>query len=153
MEYTIEFNDINGHNPTHFVYEIQNLQNEVLYVGKTKNPRQRFYQHVKITPRLGNGTFYGRDDVKLVVIQKFYSSQEAGIFETELKTKYGFEVTERTTGAKNGKHYWLNQPGRSEALKLIKDMLAQGKYTMAEIAEASGYSGTTVYRVKHGITK
>ena len=147
MEYVVEFSDINTHNPTHFVYEIQNLQNEVLYVGKTKNPRQRFYQHVKNKPSLGNGTFYGREDVKLVVVDKFYSSVEAFAKETELKLKYGFEVTERTTAAKNVKARWIN---RSQIYDEIRDLLDSEKYTYREIAEITGYSIATVCRIKKG---
>ena len=144
MKYIIKFEDIAQRKPTHYVYEIRDNDGIVLYVGKTKNPRQRLYQHVKIEPKSkGNGTFYKRSDVSLHVIDKFLNSTDAITFETELKIKYGFEVTER----QNFKNYYLKTKDKRD--KREKDVLKLYKegHSANEISLMTLNKIHTVYRI------
>ena len=144
MEYKIEYFDIES-GTVHYVYEIRNSKNEVLYVGKTKRPRQRLYQHVKTKPNsLGNGTFYQNTDVSLYVVAKFKTSEEAFDYEEQLKIKYGFETTERN----KRESVWFTMDSKTREQRDIQiHALRNQGLTFIEIGKRLNVSSSTVSNV------
>jgi predicted GIY-YIG superfamily endonuclease len=85
-----------------YVYIIVNQKNEIEYVGCTYNAKKRFVKHIKTKPinkfgrkNYGSGKFYGRDDIRMEITKEFNTRREAFDYEADLKTYYGFEITER----------------------------------------------------------
>lgn len=78
----------------YYVYELINLYGTIEDVGETKNPKVRMYQHIKKSPRPGNGKYYGRQDLIMNIVESFDNRQDALKLETELKISYGLEPTE-----------------------------------------------------------
>lgn len=74
-----------------YVYELIK-DGQVIYVGETKNPAIRLYQHTK---KVG-GKFYGQD-LDINVVAGPMSARKALDLEGELKQKYGLEWGERHT--------------------------------------------------------
>lgn len=76
----------------------------VEYVGKTINPKNRFYQHTKAKPNqnLSRGRFYKRQDIFLNVVNSFYNRTEAWKAEGELKKLHNILWTEFEVCSKNG---------------------------------------------------
>ena len=79
------------------VYLLRNTNTgEVEYVGCSQNPKRRLYQHTRVKPiySKGEGKFYGRTDLEIVVVKEFENKGDALRYEGKLKLQYGFEWTE-----------------------------------------------------------
>jgi predicted GIY-YIG superfamily endonuclease len=85
------------------VYELLNLHGTVEYVGVTKNPKRRMYQHTKTKPHgKTGGRFYGRQDLIMNIVKQFDNIKEANLFEGELKLFWGLPWTENENRIKSG---------------------------------------------------
>lgn len=78
-----------------YVYTIVNQTGKVEYVGCTYSPKKRMYAHKGKPKCSGWGKFYGRVDVEMEIVEEFKTRREGFDYEAELKTHYGFEITER----------------------------------------------------------
>ncbi len=76
------------------IYKIIDKENNVLYIGQTNNIKIRFYTHTKRKPckNNGSGTFYGRTDISIEVIEYVYNRKEAFKREEELQKQYGLHT-------------------------------------------------------------
>jgi len=69
----------------HYVYELIDSENKVIYVGETVNPGTRFREHI----RKKSGKFYGRTDIKMCIIpEMFITKKHAYWKQIELQKKY-----------------------------------------------------------------
>ena len=92
----------------HYVYRLINQTGETKYVGYTKYPKKRLYQHTKEMPDGTGfrGRFYG-EDLSIEVLATFDTKKEALHFEGEMKRYYNFPWTEKGEGrilSANAKH-------------------------------------------------
>lgn len=87
-----------------YVYELVNLMGTVEYVGRTKEPKERFRNHLRkpIEGVSGIGLFYGRQDLIMNLVKGFDTVKEANFYEGELKLSYGMDWTEEANYIKNG---------------------------------------------------
>ena len=70
------------------VYQLVNGNGKVEYVGHTKNPKTRLYNHVD-----KNGKFAGRTDLRLEVIKSgFKKKSQAFDYECKLQKELGWET-------------------------------------------------------------
>ena len=74
----------------HYVYQLTE-NGRVIYVGETKNPKQRLYDHTKRKPAPGQGKFYGRD-LEIEIIECYATKKEAWHRQVEEQKKYGFQT-------------------------------------------------------------
>lgn len=88
----------------HFVYELINFMGTVEYVGETKNPKKRMYQHTtwKPHPSHKNGKFYGRQDLIMNIVHEFTNRKDAVKLEGELKIIYDITWSEGIRGKNVG---------------------------------------------------
>ena len=79
----------------HYVYELR-INNIPVYVGETKNPKQRMYFHK------GNrkSKFYG-DQIEMFIVEEYNTEKEAYDYQCHLQTQYEF-VTDRQRMARPG---------------------------------------------------
>jgi predicted GIY-YIG superfamily endonuclease len=93
----------------HYVYVLINECGVVEYVGRTETPIVRMRGHKqkpqvnKSGTSMGNGQFYGRDDISMEIVKEFATKDEAKEYEGQLKIELGFEWTEKTTWQKIGR--------------------------------------------------
>jgi len=88
----------------YYVYELINLMGSVEYVGRTKNPKNRLYQHTKFKPSKTNkGLFYGRQDIIMNIVKEFDNVTEASQLEGKLKLSYDMRYSEADIARLNGK--------------------------------------------------
>jgi hypothetical protein len=90
---------------SYFVYELVNLMGTVEYVGRTKEPKMRWIEHVKKKPIegiSGKGLFYGRQDLVMNLVKEFDNVKDANYYEGRLKLEHGFNWGERDNFVKNG---------------------------------------------------
>lgn len=91
---------------TYYVYELINTMGTVEYVGETKQPKRRMYDHTQIKPIYKSGafgTFYGRQDLIMNIVTSFADRKEARELEGKLKLMHGLEWTEKSSSIKGGK--------------------------------------------------
>ena len=83
----------------HHVYQLLDATGDVVYVGKSKSPKARFWNHIKRRPQPNkpwDGKFYGRTDLALQVVASFETEEEALLEEGRIKTLQGMAWTEKT---------------------------------------------------------
>lgn len=80
-----------------YVYELIK-DGKVIDVGETIRPKIRLREHT----RYKRGKYYGQHDIELKVVAGPIPRPDALALEAELKTKYGFELTEQTRVVKAG---------------------------------------------------
>ena len=83
-----------------YVYELINDETVVEYVGVTKHPNKRLFQHTKIKPHKVKpsstyGMFYGREDIRMEIIVGFDTRKEALKTEGAIKEENGLLWTEQ----------------------------------------------------------
>jgi len=61
----------------YYVYIIEDSTGTPLYVGESKSPKWRFYDHTQRPPRNGAGTFYGRTDLRYKVVATYRDKKDA----------------------------------------------------------------------------
>ena len=61
----------------YYVYIIEDLMGTPLYVGESKSPKWRFYDHTQRPPRNGAGTFYGRTDLRYKIVASYTNKSDA----------------------------------------------------------------------------
>ena len=72
----------------HVVYQLVNSKGEVEYVGNTKNPNTRLYNHTCI-----NGTFAGRKDLSLEIIKSGFRKEKTAFnYQCKIQKELGFET-------------------------------------------------------------
>ena len=81
----------------HYVYKIVNSNNEIEYIGETKNPNTRLRNHT-----CKNGNFANRKDLSLEIIKECKGKKSAFNYQCKLQKKFGFE-TDREKSSKNMK--------------------------------------------------
>jgi predicted GIY-YIG superfamily endonuclease len=127
----------------YYVYELVNLLGTVDWVGRTIDPKRRFWQHTK-TP---SGRFYQRQDLSMHIIASFESKKEATQLEHELQVYWRLETDlskKSMSGSKNG-HSKLNE----DKVRQIKVLLAQ-KISCAEIGRRFGMPRMCIGKIKNG---
>lgn len=133
----------------YYVYELVNLMGGVEWVGRTIDPKRRFWQHTG-TPRSkagGSGRFFGRLDISMHVIATYATKEEATKAEHELQIFWGLETDlskKSMSGSKNG-HAKLNE----DKVRQIKSLLAQ-KISCAEIGRKFGMPRMCIGKIKNG---
>lgn len=88
-----------------YVYELRNLSNSLEYIGCTKNPEGRMYGHIRrgcLTGR-NKGKFFGRSDIKMIIVKEFTTKREALLFEGEHKIANGLPWDEFERNSRGGK--------------------------------------------------
>jgi predicted GIY-YIG superfamily endonuclease len=70
-----------------YVYELRNKNNDVEYIGETKRPKERLWDH-----RSKNGKFAGRYDLTMNILFEFDNRKDAWYKQVELQKEYGFET-------------------------------------------------------------
>ena len=88
-----------------YVYELIK-DGKVIDVGETIRPKIRLKEHT----RSKVGKYYGQHDIELRVVAGPMPRPEALALEAELKTKYGFELTEYTRGKTPPSHKGKKAP-------------------------------------------
>jgi predicted GIY-YIG superfamily endonuclease len=81
----------------HYVYKIVNSNNEIEYIGETKNPTVRLRHHI-----CKNGKFSNRKDVSLEIIKECKGKKSAFNYQCKLQKELGFE-TDREKSSRNMK--------------------------------------------------
>jgi ribosomal protein L37AE/L43A/predicted GIY-YIG superfamily endonuclease len=81
-----------------YLYELIDQYGTVCWVGVTYRPEYRFNQHTRVRPnpnkKTGYGTFYGRTDLQMNIVNIYTVRKEALADEILLKLEYGLEVGE-----------------------------------------------------------
>ncbi len=75
----------------YYVYTLTDESGDVVYVGETKNPKQRLYDHTRRKPAPGHGLFYGKH-LQLELVGQFLTKKEAWWFQVKLQTLLGLET-------------------------------------------------------------
>jgi predicted GIY-YIG superfamily endonuclease len=85
----------------HYVYK---LENEIVeHIGHSSDIARRYNQHIYQKPNGSScGKFYGRTDLKIIVVKEFDTRKEAFAYQCELQKEYGF-VTDRDKSGYAGK--------------------------------------------------
>lgn len=123
---------------------------EVVYVGETKDPQARLYQHTCLHPgyRNGCGKFY-KQDVTIEVIKSFADRKDAKQYEKELQQKYSIERGEskwsRVSGLKRRK-LTLDDARKIRALHLTND------YTMNSLANMYDVNVSSIWYILNNKT-
>jgi predicted GIY-YIG superfamily endonuclease len=81
----------------HYVYKILNSNNEIEYIGETKNPKTRLRNHTS-----KNGKFHNRKDISIEIIKECRNKKSAFNYQCKLQKEFGFE-TDREKSSKNMK--------------------------------------------------
>lgn len=122
------------------VYEIFDCEGNVIYVGSSKNPKKRFYQHTKTPPsetKSGHGYFYGREDLDFRIVESgFQSLSDAMVFEKELHYTHGLDwgmdkTHDSIRGRKNPKISELKKgkPRSPETIKKMSEKMRGKKHS------------------------
>ena len=70
------------------VYQLVNGKGEIEYVGNTKNPNTRLYNHT-----CKNGTFAGRKDLRLEIVKSGFRKEKTAFnYQCKLQKELGFET-------------------------------------------------------------
>lgn len=86
----------------HYVYLLADSNNKVEYIGETKRPKGRFYQHTKSKPNGSScGKFYGRTDITMHVVNEFDNKKDAFNYQCELQKQYGFKTDREINKGRN----------------------------------------------------
>jgi predicted GIY-YIG superfamily endonuclease len=122
----------------HYVYELRNESNNVLYVGESAKPGQRIYFH------RGNrkSKVYGQK-FEMVIVGEFQTEKEAYNYQCELQTKYGL-VTDRQKMARSGEENPKTKL-TNEIVKQIRAQYVKGKG--AELGRKYGVSRMVIGRI------
>ena len=105
------------------VYELYDIYGNVVYVGESINPEERFRLHVKVPKHQRNGRFHGQQ-LTLHVVAEGLTPSEALKLEEELKEEYGFTLGECRPRK-------LTKQQRKE----IKELYKTNKYKQQELAD------------------
>lgn len=88
---------------TYKVYELIDQQENIVYVGLSKRPEGRYYDHIVRKPtQSGRGKFHGRHDLNLRIHSEHPNRKEAWLAEGTRKLELGMEWTEQEIRVKNG---------------------------------------------------
>ena len=131
-----------------YVYELINFMGTVEYVGETKNPNKRFYQHTKLkfTGVSGNGKFYGRQDLVINVVKEFNDTKSCFRYETELKLYHGLVPSEHLTRRMNG----INNSAKAVIITNIKTGEIKEFYGLQNACQNMGLNTGEAGRVARG---
>ena len=77
---------------TYKVYEIINSMGTVEYVGQSIDPIRRFYQHTRVKPSVGSGSFYKRSDIILNIVAEFNNRKDALVLENKLQKEWNIKT-------------------------------------------------------------
>lgn len=70
-----------------YVYALMNGDNQVEYIGETKSPKWRLYDHTRRT----RGRFYGRTDMQIKIISAHQTRFESYRMQCHLQELFGIE--------------------------------------------------------------
>lgn len=76
----------------YYVYIIEDSTGTPLYVGESKSPKWRFYDHTQRPPRNGAGTFYGRTDLRYKVVAAYRDRKDAYAAQCHWQMLLGMET-------------------------------------------------------------
>ena len=116
----------------YIVYQLVNSKNEIEYIGHTKNPDTRLYNHI-----CKNGTFAGRKDLILDVIKSGFRKRERAIdYECKLQKELGFE-TDREKSSRNMKKIQKKTTEQKRIPIIAYDLLGNEIGKFSSITEAA----------------
>ena len=73
-------------------YQLINKEGQVIYIGETRDPRQRLYDHTRRKPKCkGHGMFYGKD-LEIEIIECYATKKEAWHRQVKEQKKFGFQT-------------------------------------------------------------
>ncbi len=141
---------------TYYVYELVNELGEIEYIGCSFRPKERMKDHLKKPSKsnVGNGKFYGREDLKMNIVKSFIDKCEARLFEGSHKVDNGFEWTELIPGKNNGKRNGIQHCSKPINVYSQKTNKFIGYYySKSEACRKLNLNGGQVYRVLNNIVK
>ena len=97
-----------------YVYELRH-NNKVVWVGETKHPDIRLYQHTKKS----NGKFFGQQ-LTIEVVASFDTKKEAWNYQIELQKKYGLETDNEKVGFEKGRKIHSEKNKRAISKRMTK---------------------------------
>ena len=105
----------------HYVYK---LESDVIeHIGHTSNVDRRYNQHVYQKPNGSScGKFYGRTDLKMVIVKEFDTRKEAYWYQCELQKQNGFKEDYDITSIAGKKGGHLSKP-TNEVINNLKTMM------------------------------
>ncbi len=74
-----------------YVYDLVDSDGQIVYVGQSKDPQRRLYEHTN----RHDGQFKGREDLSLNIISRHRLREKALEAEGKRKLSLGFEWTEK----------------------------------------------------------
>ncbi len=110
------------------VYKLVNSKNEIEYIGNTKNPNTRLYNHT-----CKNGTFSGRKDLRLEIVKSGFRKEKTAFnYQCKLQKELGFE-TDREKWSRNMKEVQKKTTEQKRIPIIGYDLLGNeiGRFTSA----------------------
>tara|TARA_R110000803_G_C11707769_1_gene286456 strand:- start:40 stop:462 length:423 start_codon:yes stop_codon:yes gene_type:complete len=134
-----------------YVYELRNSTEVVEYVGVSKNPNNRLYDHTISKPSLtsGHGKFYGRTDLTVHSVSQWPTRKIAMKEEKRVKISYGMVWGEGLGGTASCKNMRVLTKDIAEE---IRSKYIPKIYHMRMLAEEYNVSKTTVQRILENLT-
>lgn len=131
----------------HYVYQIVDLEGNIVYIGYSTNPKNRFRQHTAVPaePGYGHGRFFGRqNELTLEIVKDFDTRSEACAYEGAYKIANGFEWTEKLSQIKAGK---ANRTMSFQDAEHIRRLYATGTMTQSQIGKMYNVTAVTISNI------
>lgn len=149
-----------------YIYKITNLINGKIYIGQTNNPKRREREHFRLNPSIledNEGKIlynamlkYGTQNFSFEIIENkcedYNEKEKFWIKELNTLKPNGYNMTEG--GEEPPIFHGEKHPMAThnlEEIKKIKDLLANTKLSILEIAEQTNYSDSSIRRINSGI--
>ena len=125
----------------HYVYKLlDNITDEVIYVGETIQPDIRFRQHTRYDYPTRRAKF-ANIDCRIEIVETFQNRQDALEFEGQLKKQYGLEWVERANRT------WIRKMTYEDAQEMRR-LYSTGKYTYNDLIQLFPVNSTnSVWRI------
>ncbi len=121
----------------YYVYDLIDNAGNTIYVGQSKNLKNRMYMHKGIR----KSPFYGRSDISIVPINSYNTRSDARKAEGERKLLLGFDWTENIAAKCGGKLRRALTIPITKEIKLIYD---NGNITQTNLAKMYNVSQSTI---------
>lgn len=136
----------------HYVYKLESAD-KIEHIGHTKNPKFRYYQHIKAKPNGSScGKFYNRFDLQLNIVKEFDDRKEAYAYQCELQKQYGFATDIETGAIKAGRIGGYKSSPTKEVINNLKDMMSR-IYTCEHCGKQIGGASNYSIHIKRNLCK